>query len=592
MQTFGRHLVDSALPSKWRGRGTLDKKGLNVLLVEIAKEDPAAYPEIVTRLKRLGDEIATLEGVSVGLDDIAPDYAERDRLLAPHATAFRTARTPEAQEKALLAAQDAMLGHAKGNTGTMGEMVRSGGRGSAPQLMRIVASPVLARDSKGRIQPWLISRSFAEGLKPSDSWVAGGEARVNAVLSNISVVEPGDLAKILINNMGDKLVTMPDCGTRNGIAMRGDDPHVIDRWLADGRLVTPRLASTLAAKGGDVIVRSPMTCEAPHGICQKCQGLDAAGHAHVVGTNVGMRAAQALSEPLTQFSLNAKHGGRISGADSGEKRLEGIKGVRQMLEIPSSFLHKATLADADGTVGQVVAAPQGGHYVHVGPAQHYVPPGHSVIVKPGQSVYAGDMLSDGVPRPDEIVRHKGLGEGRRYLVDALHDVYSRAGADVDKRHLEVLARSVLNHVRIVDPGPDDAFIKGDVVDHNRFRAALAATRRKIPVHDAIGETLGDDVLHFTAGTRVTPAVADVLGRRGVATVAVSDAGPRAEPVMRAASRTPLLNPDWMARLAHRYLKDSLLAGAHRGDVADLHGDSPVPAYAAGTEFGQGAEGAY
>lgn len=592
MSSFGRYLVDSALPPRWRGRGPLDKKGLNTLLVEIAKEDPEAYPQIVTRLKRLGDEIATLEGVSVGLDDISPRYEERDRLLAPHQEAFRKASTQEGREKALLAAQDAMLTHAKSDPGTMGEMVRSGGRGSAPQLMRIVASPVLARDSKGRIQPWMISRSFAEGLRPADAWVAGSEARVNAVLSNISVVEPGDLAKILINNMGDKLVTMPDCGTKNGVAMRADDPHIVDRWLTDGRLVTPRLASALAAKGGDVVVRSPMTCEAPHGVCQKCQGLDPSGHAHSIGTNVGMRAAQALSEPLTQFSLNAKHGGRISGADTGEKRLEGIKGVRQMLEVPSSFLHKATLADADGTVDKIEAAPQGGHYVHVGTAQHYVPPDHTVRVSVGQPVYAGDMLSDGVPRPDEIVRYKGLGEGRRYLVDSLHDIYRRAGADVDKRHLETLARSVLNHVRIVDPGPDDAFIKGDVVDYNRFRASLAASKRRITVRDAVGDVLAADALHFTAGTRVTPEMAATLGRRGITMVDVADQGPRSEPVMRAASRTPLLNPDWMARLAHRYLKDSLLAGAHRGDVSELHGDSPVPAYAAGTEFGTGPEGRY
>ena len=101
-----------------------------------------------------------------------------------------------------------MLGHTKDNTGTMGEMVRSGGRGNAAQLMRIIGAPVLARDERDRIVPWFIPRSYAEGLKPSDAWVAGNEARINAIKSNISVVEPGDLAKILINNMGDKLITM------------------------------------------------------------------------------------------------------------------------------------------------------------------------------------------------------------------------------------------------------------------------------------------------------------------------------------------------------------------------------------------------
>lgn len=592
MRTLGQHLVDAVLPKGWRHDDQALTKGvLNESLVRLAKTDPSAYPEVVTRLKRLGDEVATLEGISVGLDDIAP-HPERDAALAPHVAAYHAAQTSADKEKALFAAQDAMLSLAKRDKGAMGEMVRSGGRGNAAQLMRAVGSPVLARDSRDRTIPWLIKKSFSEGLTPADAWVAGGEARVNAVRSNISVVEPGDLAKILVNNMGDKLITTIDCGTRNGIEMAATDPHLIDRYLTDGRLVTPSVASAIASKGDPVVVRSPMTCEAPHGVCQRCQGLDPSGHAHTLGTNVGMRAAQALSEPLTQFSLNAKHGGRVAAAASDRKQLEGIKGVRQLLEIPTSFMHKAVLADRDGEVRVIAAAPQGGSYVTIEDVRHYVPPDQRVTVTIGRPVFAGDALSDGVPRPDEIVRHKGLGEGRRYLVDALHDVYRRAGADVDKRHLETLARSVLSHVQIMDPGPDDAFMRGDVVDYNRFRAALARSHRRLGLTEALGETLAEDVLHFTAGTRVTPDVIATLSRRGIHEVNVADGAPMAAPLMRPASRTPLLNPDWMARLGHRYLKENLLAGAHRGDQADLHGYSPVPAYAAGTEFGQGPEGRY
>ena len=244
--------------------------------------------------------------------------------------------------------------------------------------------------------------------------------------------------------MGDKLVTTPDCGTLNGVTMDAKDPHVIDRFLAKdhgafkvGTLVAPQVAQKLDEP---ILVRSPMTCEAPHGVCQKCQGLDATGKLQTLGVNVGMRAAQALAEPLTQFALNAKHGGRLATA-ADAKKLEGIKGVRQVLEVPQSFLHKATLADHDGEVSKIEDAPQGGRYVWVGDTRHYVPPSLAVIATPGQRVEAGDVLSDGVPRPDEVVQHKGLGVGRRYLVDTLHDIYKRAGADVDKRHLETLARS-------------------------------------------------------------------------------------------------------------------------------------------------------
>jgi DNA-directed RNA polymerase subunit beta' len=466
--------------------------------------------------------------------------------------------------------------------------------------MKIVGAPVLARDEHEQIVPWMIARSYSEGLTPADAWVAGNEARINAIKSNISVVEPGDLAKILINNMHDQLVTMPDCGTTNGIVMDAKDPHVIDRYLAHavatppiaaGELVTPQLAQRLT---GTVVVRSPMTCEAPHGVCQKCQGLDPSGKLNAIGTNVGMRAAQAMSEPLTQFSLNAKHGGRIDTGRDGGKQLEGIKGVRQVLEIPQSFLHRATLTSRDGQVTRNEAAPQGGRYVWVDDVRHYVGPDQTVTATVGQRVEAGDALSDGVPRPDEVVRYKGLGEGRRYLVDTLHSIYKRAGADIDKRHVETLAKSVLNHVYIADTDDehDHGFVRGDIVDYNRYQAAIAGGARPTPLAGALGETLAENTLHFTAGTRVTPSVRDALGRQGIKELRVATDAPAIEPVMRPASRTPLLNPDWMSRLAHRYLKDSLLAGAHRADKSELHGYSPVPAYAAGSEFGQGSEGRY
>lgn len=589
--TLGRHLVDSALPEKWRGRGQLTKGNLNEMLVGIAKESPDKYPEIVTKLKRLGDEMATLDGVSVGLEDIAPNHAERDAALKPHVQAFKDAATDKAREKALMGGFDAMLNLAKKHPGTMGDMVRSGGRGNAAQLMRTVGAPVMVQDSHGKTVPWLINRSFSEGLKPADAWVANGEARKNAVLSNITVVEPGDLAKILVNNMNDQLITTVDCGTKNGISMLGSDPHIIDRYeVGTNHLITPKYASELSHMGKSVVVRSPMTCEAAHGVCQKCHGLLTNGQLPEVGLNVGVRAAQSLAEPLTQFSLNAKHGGRLLSSD-GDKKLEGIKGVRSLLEIPSTFMHKAVLASKDGEVQSVVAAPQGGHYVTVADEQHYVPPDHKVTVEPGRSVYAGDLLSDGVPKPDEIVKYKGLGEGRRYLVDALSDVYKRSGAEVDKRHLETLAKSVLNYVHVIDPGEDDAFLKGEVINFNQLKAALASSKKTVPLIDAAGETLAENIRHHTAGTMITQPILDSLAKAGIKNVSIADGGPRVEPFMRPASRSPLTNPDWLKRLSHRYLKETLLAGAHKGDVSELHGYSPIPGYAAGT-IGQGEDGKY
>ncbi len=597
-KSFGEHLVEQVLPPEYHGRGPLTKGKLHEILVDIAKKHPEQYADLVTKLKRLGDEVATLEGISVGLDDIAPVYSKRDPILSSYKTQFKKA-PDDKKADVLVEAQNKILEYTQTHPGTMGEMARSGGRGNMVQLMRTVGAPVLARDWKGNVIPWMITRSYAEGLKPADAWVASTEARLNAVKTATSVIEPGDLNKILINNMQDQLVTETDCGTKNGIVMKSGDAAIVDRYLAQpaagvarDTLITPQVATQLH-KVDTVIVRSPMTCEAAHGVCQRCQGLNPSGQLHQVGTNIGVRSAQAMAEPLTQMALNSKHAGRIN-TGKGEREVEGIKGVRQLLEIPETFLHKATLAEHDGEVTKIDKAPQGGHYVFVNNTSHYVGPDLEIVTPKGTPVEAGDQLSNGIPKPDEIVAYKGLGAGRAYLVDALAKVYKSSGADLDRRHFELLAHNVLNHVTITDVGPHDdhGFLKGETVNYNKFKAAIADSTKHVGLNDSIGETLGDNVLHFTAGTRITPSMTDLLAKQGTKQVPIAVGAPSIQPEMRTASRTPLLNPDWMARLAHRYLGESLLAGAHKGDKADIHGYSPVPAYAAGGEFGFGEEGKY
>lgn len=597
---LGTILVNDIFPEEYRNKGPLTKKNLHDILASIAKKYPDQYPQIVTKLKHLGDELATLEGISVGLDDIEPDYAARDQIMKPASAAFKAAKTRVEKIKVLGDAQDKILNYTKSHPGSLTEMARSGGRGNFAQLMRIVGSPVLATDEKELPIPWLITKSYAEGLKPSELWVAGSEARVNAIKSNLSVTQPGDLSKIMINNMSDKLITVPDCGTHNGISMSSFDHHVVDRYLAKdtgtykrNTLITPRLSQELHKTHPMIIVRSPMTCEAHNGVCQKCHGLDSYGNHPTIGINVGLRAAQSLAEPLTQLALNAKHGGRISTREI-DTSPTGITGLRQLIEIPGSFLYKATLADEDGTVTKIDKAPQGGTYVWVNDKRHYIIPDLHPVVKVNQKLEAGDALSDGVPKPDEVVKHKGLGIGRQYMVDTLHKLYTKAGNDIDKRHLEILAKSLLNHVEIQESHDDHdhEFLKGDIVNYNKYLSAMSASQKNMALDDAHGETLSNNTLHFTAGTRLTPSVIEALKKQNIKNVNISTNGPKVEFIMRPATRSPLMNPDWMARLGHRYLKDTILSGAARGDKSDLHGYHPVPAYARGAEFGKGSDGKY
>lgn len=597
-QTFGHLLVNDILPEGHRTAEPLGKSALTKKLTAIAKEDPKVYVGIVSKLKKLGDELSTLEGISVGLDDIAPAYETRDQIMQPAIAAVKQAKTPEEREKIILAVQDKVMDYTKTHPGTMTQMALSGARGNIPQLMKTVGSPVAAVDHKGAITPWLIGRSYSEGLRSSDYWVTGNEARINTIKSSTSVAEPGDLAKILVNNMYPYVITVDDCGTHNGITLSLSDGHILGRYLAKdverhrrNELVTPAVVADLKKTHSAAFVRSPMTCEVHAGLCRKCQGLDEKGNPHAIGINAGVRAAQALSEPLTQFVLNAKHGVRVLKGSS--KQLEGLSGVRQMIEVPQSFFGKATLASKSGVVTRITSAPHGGHYVYVEAKEHYVSPEMAVHVRVGQHVEAGDTLSDGVPKPDEVVAHKGLGAGRHYLVDSLHRLYKQQGVDVDRRHLEILAKADLNHVQITahsDAHPE--LLRGDVVSYEKYRASLAKNLVTVSLEKAQGHVLGKEVMHFTVGTPLTASIIATLKQHGVTHVDISETAPDVSFVMKPMTRNPLLSPDWMARMSHRYLKDSLLKGAHFGDATDFHSTHPVPAYAYGVEFGSGKDGRY
>lgn len=594
-EPFGRVLVNQQLPAAYRVHGAITKKSLQRSMNELAHKDPHAYAQSVVQLKRVGDELATLEGLTVGLDDITPDYAARRKILDPLQRKFRAAKTDDQRRDLAEEAQDKLLKSTLKHKSELALQVQSGARGSPSDYSNIVSGVGYGRDTHGRVEPWLIDRSYSEGMKPSDYWVTTGQSMMDTIKTYTEVSVPGELAKKLVANMSDIVVTEDDCGTRNGILMDPMSPDVVDRFLArdagpfrHNTLITPIIQPKLAKLKGQILVRSPMTCEAGDGVCQKCQGLDEKGNIQQVGTNVGIRAAQAMSEPLTQFALNAKHG-RTLKAD--KTQVHGVQGFRQIIESPQQFINKATLAEVDGKVTKIEKAPQGGHFVYVNDVRHYVTPIMGVVVQTGQTVEHGDVLSEGIPKPDELVRHKGIGVGRLYMVNSLKNIYENQGQNLDQRHFELLARGGLNHVRVLnDPGK--TFIKGDIISYNNLKSMLGQSTRTIALKDSLGETLGKEYFQFAAGMRITPPMIEFLKGQKVKEVVISPRAPDVEFVMKSATMAPRAHADWLARMSHQGLKTTMQQAAQYGEKSNLHGSHPVPAYTYGVEFGKGEKGRY
>src|SRR5204862_4831853 len=98
---------------------------------------------------------------------------------------------------------------------------------------------------------------------------------------------------------------------------------------------TVEQAKALERMGLDkILVRSPMTCKAPLGVCRLCYGMDLATGALVEeGMAVGIIAAQSIGEPGTQLTMRTFHIGGVVRIDVGEnehkaKKPGSIKFVR------------------------------------------------------------------------------------------------------------------------------------------------------------------------------------------------------------------------------------------------------------------------
>ena len=181
--TVGQFLVNDALPEGYKISGPITNKALHDHVVGLAKSDPARYVHTALQLKRRGDEIATIEGISVGLDDIEPDYKARDAIVKTALKALETLKDPSARNKVIVDTQEKVLALTKQHPGSMTHMALSGARGKPAQLMKIVATPLATVDPKRGVMPALVDRSYSEGLTPAQYWMAGPEVRHNEVLA-------------------------------------------------------------------------------------------------------------------------------------------------------------------------------------------------------------------------------------------------------------------------------------------------------------------------------------------------------------------------------------------------------------------------
>lgn len=281
---------------------------------------------------------------------------------------------------------------------------------------------------------------------------------------------------------------------------------------------------------------------------------------------------------------NSKHSGGVAGSD--DKQVSGFKEMDQFIQVPENFQGGSVLSPIDGIVTRVENAPAGGSYVYVNGDRQYVPRETGVLVKQGDRVTAGDMLSEGTPNPAEIAKYKGIGEARRYFVDKYREILSRNGASVHRRNLEAVARGFISRVGIDDVDGYDGYLLGDVVPYDTFAADYEPRKdsRQMRPSSAKDSYLEKPYLHYSIGTRVTPSVSRDLEDAGVKEVIVNKAPPIFSPQIIRSRSILSTDPDWMTRLSGEGLKKSLLESTRMGATSTPAGTSYFPAMANPSEI--------
>ncbi len=87
-----------------------------------------------------------------------------------------------------------------------------------------------------------------------------------------------------------------------------------------------------------------------------------------------------------------------------------------------------------------------------------------IKVETGQTVNAGDMLTEGSKNPEDILNVLGPQAVQKYLVDEVQRVYRSQGVGINDKHVEVIVRQMLRKVRVETPGDTTELLPGELVD--------------------------------------------------------------------------------------------------------------------------------
>ncbi len=464
---------------------------------------------MLDRMKDLGFKFSSKAGITVGVADIVvlPDKQqildEHEKLVDRITKQFnRGLITEEERYNAVVEiwtdAKDQIQGElmqSLDKTNPIFMMSDSGARGNASNFTQLAGMRGLMAAPSGKIIELPITSSFREGLTVLEYFISTHGARKGLADTALKTADSGYLTRRLVDVAQDVIVREEDCGTDRGLLVSDikEGTEMIEPFIEriEGRysketirhpetdeiiirpdeLITPEIAKKITDAGIEqMYIRSAFTCNARHGVCEKCYGKNlATGEKVEVGEAVGTIAAQSIGEPGTQLTMRTFHTGGVAGSDI----TQGLPRIQEIFEARNPK-GQAVITEIEGVVEDIKLAKDRQREIVVKGANEtrsYLASGTSrIIVEIGQPVQRGEVLTEGSIEPKNYLSVAGLNATESYLLKEVQKVYRMQGVEIDDKHVEVMVRQMLRKVRIIEAG-DTKLLPGSLVDIHNFTDA-------------------------------------------------------------------------------------------------------------------------
>ena len=367
--TAGRMILHSILPSNvpislWNR--VMKKKDINNLIDYVNKESGMyLMSKFLDDLKDLGFKYATKAGISISAYDV---IVPEDKKSIIEETKKKVKNIQSQFDSGLLTEQERynkiidiwtdtsnsmskdMMKLIESNNGGFNSiymMADSGARSSVAQIRQLSAMRGLMAKPDGTIIETPIISNFKEGLNVLEYFTSTHGARKGLADTALKTANAGYLTRKLIDVSQNVKISMDDCGTHEGVEISditvGNEliepleERIVGRVLAEdvidpitseilfieGTLIDENMANRIVeSEVKSVIIRTPVTCKAAHGVCSKCYGLNL-GEGKIVnmGEAVGVIAAQSIGEPGTQLTLRTFHVGGTASRSQEERQV-------------------------------------------------------------------------------------------------------------------------------------------------------------------------------------------------------------------------------------------------------------------------------